>query len=64
VTEIRLHNDLGTHLVGPLPDAISRETPYAAGVLATVANPEAASHFVAFLGSRDCKEHFVEAGVT
>jgi molybdate transport system substrate-binding protein len=62
VTEIRLHNDLGTHLVGPLPGAIGRETPYAAGVLAS-ANPEAASDLVAFLGSRDCKQHFVEAGV-
>ena len=64
VTEIRLHNDRGTHLVGPLPGAIGRETPYAAGVLATAANPEAASDLVAFLGSRDCKQHFVDAGVT
>lgn len=64
VTEIRLHNDLGTHLVGPLPGAISRDTPYAAGVLAAAANPEAASDFVGFLGSRDCKRHFIEAGVT
>jgi molybdate transport system substrate-binding protein len=64
VTEIRLHNDLGTHLVGPLPGAISRETPYAAGVLAAAADPEAASDLVGFLGSRDCKRHFVDAGVT
>ncbi len=64
VTEIRLHNDLGTHLVGPLPGAIGRETPYAAGVLAVAANPEAASDLVGFLGSRDGKRHFVEAGVT
>lgn len=64
VTEIRLHDDLGTHLVGPLPGPISRETPYAAGVLATAANHQAASGLVAFLGSRDGKQHFVEAGVT
>lgn len=64
VTEIRLHDDLGTHFVGPLPGAIGRETPYAAGVLATAADPAAASDLVAFLGSRDGKLHFVEAGVT
>jgi molybdate transport system substrate-binding protein len=63
VTEIRRHDALGTHLVGPLPGAIGRETPYAIGLLRDAAQPDAAKRLAAFLTSPAGKKIFVEAGV-
>lgn len=63
VTEIRLHDDLGTHLVGPLPAAIGRATPYAAAILSTAPRPDAARRFVDFMVSAAGKEIFVATGV-
>ena len=63
VTEIRLHDDLGTHLVGPLPEAIGRATPYAAGLLAAASRPDAARTLIHFMVSAAGKEIFVVTGV-
>lgn len=63
VTEIRLHDELGTHLVGPLPEAIGRATPYAAGLLATTPRPAAARNLIDFMVSAAGKEIFVATGV-
>jgi molybdate transport system substrate-binding protein len=63
VTEIRRHDALGTHLVGPLPGAIGRETPYAIGLLSGAAQPDAAKRLAAFLTSPAGKQIFVENGV-
>jgi molybdate transport system substrate-binding protein len=63
VTEIRLHDKLGTHLVGPLPGEIGRQTPYAAGIWSKAAQPANARRLVDFLTSSRGKSVFVEAGV-
>jgi molybdate transport system substrate-binding protein len=62
-TEIRLHDYLGTRLVGPLPGEIGRETPYAAGRLARAAEPEAARQLIDFMISPRGKKVFLDAGV-
>ncbi len=63
VTEIRLHDSLGTHLVGPLPGEIGRQTPYAGGALSNAPNLDIARRFLAFLVSPDGRRTFCEAGV-
>jgi molybdate transport system substrate-binding protein len=63
VTEIRLHDALGTHLVGPLPEAIGRKTPYAAGVSTAAPRPDAARSLIDFMVSADGKALFVATGV-
>lgn len=63
VTEIRLHDPLGTRLVGPLPKEIGRNTPYAAGLLVTAAQPDAAERLVELLASSRGKQLFLESGV-
>ena len=60
-TEIRLHDYLGTHLVGPLPGEIGRETPYAAGRLAEAA--ETAQGLVDFMVSERGRQTFLDSGV-
>lgn len=62
-TEIRLHDHLGTRFVGPLPGGIGRETPYAAGLLADAAGPDAARQLLAFMVSAHGRGIFVESGV-
>jgi molybdate transport system substrate-binding protein len=63
VTEIRLHDALGTHLVGPLPGEIGRQTPYAIGILMKSSSREAGRGFVDRLTSVESKEVFRETGV-
>lgn len=63
VTAIRFHDYLGTHLVGPLPGPIGRETPYAVGVLAAAADREAANALASFMTSGEGKRRFVASGV-
>jgi molybdate transport system substrate-binding protein len=63
ITEIRLHDDLGTHLVGPLPEAIGKTTTYAAAPLAGAERADAAQALAAFMTSADGKCLFVESGV-
>jgi len=62
-TEIRFHDYLGTHFVGPLPGDIGRQTPYAAGVLVASETPEAAKRLVALMTSPRGKALFLETGV-
>ncbi|MBC8158204.1 MAG: substrate-binding domain-containing protein, partial [Alphaproteobacteria bacterium] len=63
ITEIRLHEHLGVHLVGPLPEAIGKVTTYAAAVLADAAAPEVARSLVDFMVSADGKGIFIATGV-
>lgn len=63
ITEIRLHDDLGTHLVGPLPEAIGKTTTYAAGTLANARRPGAARALAEFMASPQGKRLFVASGV-
>jgi len=62
-TEIRFHDYLGTHFVGPLPGDIGRQTPYAAGVLVASEMPEAARRLIALMTSPRGKALFLETGV-
>ncbi|MBT3361539.1 MAG: substrate-binding domain-containing protein [Rhodospirillales bacterium] len=63
ITEIRLHEHLGVHLVGPLPEAIGKVTTYAVGQLADATMPDAARPLVDFMVSADGKQIFVATGV-
>ncbi len=63
ITEIRLHEDLGVHLAGPLPEAIGKVTTYAVGLLTDAASPDAARPLVDFMASADGKQVFVATGV-
>jgi ABC-type molybdate transport system substrate-binding protein len=63
VTEILLHNDLGTRLVGPLPGAIGRDTIYALGLLRDASQRDTAGRLADFLTSRTGKQIFVDTGV-
>jgi molybdate transport system substrate-binding protein len=64
VTEIRLHDPLGTRLVGPLPKEIGRQTPYAAGLLKSARQPDTARRLVAFMIGPRGKQIFLDTGVT
>ena len=63
VTEIRLHDRLGTHLVGPLPGEIGRQTPYAVGIRSEASERDAARQLVEFFTSARGKSVFAETGV-
>jgi ABC-type molybdate transport system substrate-binding protein len=63
ITEIRRHDHLGTHLMGPLPEAIGRQTPYAVGLLTSAFKPEIARRLVDFMVSSEGKRIFVASGV-
>jgi Bacterial extracellular solute-binding protein len=64
VTEIRLHENLGVHLVGPLPAAVGKVTAYAAGLSTNAASDvDAAASLVGFIGSNRGRAIFAETGV-
>jgi molybdate transport system substrate-binding protein len=63
ITEIRLHDDLGTHLVGPLPEGVGKTTTYAAAPLASARRPDAARALAQFMASPQGKKAFVASGV-
>jgi len=63
VTEIRLHESLGVHLVGPLPAEIGKVTAYAAGLATDASNVDAAASLVGFIGSQRGRAIFAETGV-
>lgn len=63
VTEIRLHDKLGTRLVGPLPGEIGRETPYALGLLAGAKRAHGVRDLARFLTSPAARKIFLETGV-
>jgi molybdate transport system substrate-binding protein len=62
-TEIRLHDHLGTRLVGPLPREIGHETQYAAGRLAAAQEPDAARQLIDFMISPRGRQVFLDTGV-
>ena len=63
ITEIRRHDELGTHLVGQLPMAIGRQTPYAVGIIATASAVSGARALVDFMGSEEGHRIFAASGV-
>ena len=63
ITEIRLHDNLGTHLVGPLPEPIGRHTVYAVGLHTAAAMPDAARALIARMVSVKGMADFVASGV-
>lgn len=63
ITEIRLHEKLGVHLVGPLPDAVGKVTTYGVGLLSDASNPHAARPLIDFMISADGKGIFEATGV-
>ncbi|MDH3195628.1 MAG: substrate-binding domain-containing protein [Hyphomicrobiales bacterium] len=63
ITEIKLLEHLGVHLVGPLPEAIGKVTTYAAGILASAENQRQALSLIDFMASADGKRIFADSGV-
>lgn len=63
ITEIKLLEHLGVHLVGPLPEAIGKVTTYAAGLVAGAGNQRDGLSLIEFMASADGKRIFVESGV-
>lgn len=63
ITEIRLHERLGVHLVGPLPTEIGKVTAYAVGLSADASDVDAAASLVGFIGSQRGRAIFAETGV-
>lgn len=63
ITEIRLHENLGIHLVGPLPKAVNKVTTYAAAVLTSAALADPARRLVNFMTSDSGREIFASTGV-
>ena len=63
ITEIKLQEHLGVHLVGPLPEAIGKVTTYAAGVAANADDRLEALPLVEFMVSAEGKRIFVDSGV-
>ncbi len=63
VTEIRLHDDHGTHLVGVLPAAIGRNTVYACALSSRAGTHVAAPDLLATMTSPAGKRAFEAVGV-
>lgn len=62
-TEIRLHDFLGTHLVGPLPEEIGRQTPYAIGLQSGSSQTEEARQMIELMISQPGRQIFLDTGV-
>jgi molybdate transport system substrate-binding protein len=63
ITEIKLLEHLGVHLVGPLPEAIGKVTTYAVGLCASAGNLGTARSLVEFMASAEGKRIFLDTGV-
>jgi molybdate transport system substrate-binding protein len=63
ITEIKLQEHLGVHLVGPLPEAIGKVTTYAVGLSPSAENQRDALSLIEFMTSADGKRIFVDSGV-
>lgn len=63
ITEIRLHEHIGVHLVGPLPTAIGKVTAYSAGLSSDALDVDGAASLVGFIGSERGRAIFAETGV-
>lgn len=61
ITEIRVHDGGGTHLVGPLPEGVSNITTYDAALLGGAT--EIANTFLQYLATDEAKEFFRRSGV-
>ncbi|TDI59578.1 MAG: ABC transporter substrate-binding protein [Alphaproteobacteria bacterium] len=63
ITEIKLLEHLGVHLVGPLPEAIGKVTTYAVGLCASAGNSREATSLIEFMAAPEGKRIFVDSGV-
>jgi molybdate transport system substrate-binding protein len=63
LTEIRLYQDKGLRLIGPLPADVQNYTSYAAAPMTARANVEVARAFVRHLGSSDGQAMFAAGGI-
>ena len=64
ITEIKLQEDLGIHVVGPLPGPLAHRTTYAATVASNTQMPDRAVALVEFMGSGEGRKIFSASGVT
>ena len=63
ITEIKLQEHLGVHLVGPLPEAIGKVTTYAVGLSSEANNKRAANTLIEFMASAEGMRIFIDSGV-
>lgn len=63
LTEIRVHNGKGTHLVGALPEGVANITTYFAALLTDAASRDVARGLLDYLDSGEAREFFVASGV-
>lgn len=63
ITEIRLQEDLGIHLVGPLPDELGKKTSYGAGLSSAAVNADGARGLLALFVSEEGRRILFETGV-
>ncbi len=63
ITEIRLKEDLGIHLVGPLPGELSKETHYEAGLMFGARCTTHAEGLLAFLATDVAKKILEDSGL-
>ena len=63
ITEIRLQEDLGIHLVGPLPAEIGKRTHYSVGLSSAAADPDAGKSLLNFFASDAGRRILSDTGV-
>ena len=63
ITEIRLQEDLGIHLVGPLPEELGKKTSYGAALSSAAADAEGARGLLALFSSQEGRRILSETGV-
>ena len=63
ITEIKLKENLGIHLAGPLPSELAKSTSYNAGLSSTAANIEDANVLLSIFASREGQRLLFETGV-
>ncbi|MDJ0994635.1 MAG: substrate-binding domain-containing protein [Dinoroseobacter sp.] len=63
ITEIKLREDLGVQLVGPLPKGLGKRTDYGAGLSTTSANPESAMRLLDFFASEEGRQILGDSGI-
>lgn len=63
ITEIRLKEDLGIHLVGPLPEELEKKTSYRAALSSAAKNTEGAMGLLAIFASKEGQRILFETGI-
>lgn len=63
LTEIRVHDGRGTHLVGALPEGVSNITTYDAALLSEATEPNLSKGFIEFLATAEARAFFRRSGV-